>query len=269
MQDNYTAAVQLNQVTGLSAYPLDQSLDSTSELLRVPLLISSMRLITFLKHIAEFQQLTEDDRVYLVKLNLIVLSFFHSIFLYDPVRSTYHERNTTDPVYSGEDWVKSFNGQFHADIRQLRSDFLDLFPSSDIMIKLSFLIFIFSNRVSLNEANQYSTIKAQSSSIFNAQNVFGDLLYKYCLNQHGVTAAPIMFTRYVSKVMKLQQLIDEVRFTIRNYVDIRQLSPLMENLLLWSVVWIELILCCCWSHLFTLVEQSEFFENSGYFILDF
>ena len=137
-------------------------------------------------------------------VNLIVLSFFHSMFLYDPHMNAYREQDTTDPFYSGEDWMKSFNEKFHSDIQQLRKDFLDIFPSSDIMIKLSFLILIFSNRVSLNEANQYSTVKAQSLSIFNAQNVFVDLLYKYYLNQFGTSSAPVVFARYVSKVMKLQ-----------------------------------------------------------------
>ena len=192
-----------------------------------------MRLIAFLKQITEFEQLNADDQVYLIKLNLIVLSFFHSMFLYDPTTNTYHEQDSTDPFYSAEDWTRTFNEQFHADIQRLRDDFLRLFPSSDIMIKLSFLILIFSNRLSLNEGSQCSTINTHSLGIFRAQNVFTDLLYKYCIDQHGSVAAPVMFTRYVSKLMKLQQLIDGIRVTISDYVDITQFSPLMESLLLW------------------------------------
>ena len=115
-----------------------------------------MRLVTFLKQINEFQQLNTDDQIYLVKLNLIVLSFFHWIFLYDPVTNTYHEQGTTDPSYSSEDWRNTFNEQFHADMQHLRDEFLHLFPSSDVMMKLSFLILIFSNRVSLTQASQHS-----------------------------------------------------------------------------------------------------------------
>ena len=232
VRNAYASAVQLNPVTGVSVYPLSQPLESTLDLLRIPFFIASIRLISFLKQITEFQQLPSDDQVYLVQLNLIVLSFFHSMFSYDPTTDTYHEQDTTDPFYTGKDWMNTFNRKFHVDIQQLRKDFLDIFPSSDIMMKLSFLILIFSNRVSLNEANQYSTAKAQSLSIFNAQSVFVGLLYKYCLNQFRNTAAPMMFLRYVSSVMKLQVLIDEVRFSIRDYVDVKQLSPLMESLLL-------------------------------------
>ena len=144
-----------------------------------------MRLITFLKQINEFQQLNTDDQIYLVKLNLIVLSFFHSIFLYDPVTNIYHEQGTTDPSYSSEHWRKTFNEQFHSDIQRLRDEFLHLFPSSDVMMKLSFLILLFSNRVSLTQASQYSTTQPHSLNIFNAQNVFTNLLYKYCLHQFG------------------------------------------------------------------------------------
>ena len=191
-----------------------------------------MRLITFLKQINEFQQLNADDQIYLVKLNLIVLSFFHSIFPYDPTTNTYHEQETTDPSYSGEDWMKTFNAKFHADIQRIRNDFLNLFPSSDVMMKLSFLILIFSNRVSLTQASQHSATKPHSLNIFNAQNVFAELIYKYCLDQFGETSAPVMFGRYVNTLMKLQQLIDEIRFSISDHLDITQLSPLMECLLL-------------------------------------
>ena len=141
-------AIKLNQIAGISSYPSIQSIKSTFELFRIPLYISSMRLITYIKQINEFQQLNSDDQIYLVKLNLLTISFFHSIFIYDPRTDSYHEPNTNDPIFSGKDWIKTLNKQFHLEMKQLRNDLIDIFQSDDIIIKLMFLILVFSNQMS-------------------------------------------------------------------------------------------------------------------------
>jgi len=82
IQDYFTEAVKLNQIAGILSYPFTQPIESTLELFRVPLYISSMRFITYIKQINEFQQLDKKDQVYLVKLNLLVMCFFFIQYLY-------------------------------------------------------------------------------------------------------------------------------------------------------------------------------------------
>ena len=192
-----------------------------------------MRLISFFKQITEFHQLSADDQVYLVKQNLIAISFFHSMFLYDAKRDIYHESETTDPVYSGDDWNKTLNERFHLELRQIRNDFFDLLQSNDAVIKLVFLVLIFTDRLASNQSSTNSKINTNTSLRFNGQAVYAELLYKYFLHQYGATKAPVLFAQCVSKLMKLQQLVDEVRSNILEFIDMSQLSPLMESLLLW------------------------------------
>jgi hypothetical protein len=189
-----------------------------------------MRLITYIKQINEFQQLDKQEQVYLVKLNLLTICFFHSIFIYDPRRDSYHEQDTTDPLFSGKDWNKTLNKQFHSEMKQLRIDLLEIFQMDDIIIKLFFLILLFSQQVSLNQSSQCSLSDINSLNIFKAQNVFTNLVYQYCLHQYGSSKAPVLFTRYINKIMKIQQLVDEIKYTIHNYIDITQLSPLIQSL---------------------------------------
>ncbi|CAF3438525.1 unnamed protein product [Rotaria socialis] len=231
IQDCFTGAVRLNRIANISEQPLTQSVDSTVELFRVLLRLSSRRLISYIKQINEFQQLDADDQVYLVKLNLLTICCLHSIFTYDPIVDCYHERDTMDPSFSSTDWDKLLNTQFHMKMKQIRNDLIDIFQSDDILIKLFYLILLFSNQVSLNQSSKCLLTNNNSLSIFKGQNVYTDLVYRYCLHQHGSEQAPILFLRYVNKLMQIQKLVDEIKHSINDSIDITDLSPLMQSLL--------------------------------------
>ena len=230
IQDCFTESVKLNQIAGISLYPLTQPIESTLELFRVPLYISSMRLITYIKQINEFHQLNTTEQIYLVKLNLLAICFIHSLYIYDPRTDSYHEQDTTDPLFSGKDWIKTLNKQFHLQMKQIRNDLLDIFQMDNIIIKLFFLILLFSQTISLNQSSQCLLTDINSLSIFKAQNVFTDLVYRYCLHQYGPNKTPILFTRYLDKIMKIQKLVDEIKYTINDYMDVTQLSALTQSL---------------------------------------
>jgi len=230
LENAYTEAVKLNQTTGISQYPCIQPIESTLDLFRLPIFISSMRLITYFKQIPEFQQLDEDEQVYLVKLNLLSICFIHSLYIYDPRTDSYHEQDTSDPLFSGKDWIKTLNKQFHLEMKQLRNDLIDIFQMDNIIIKLFFLILLFSHTISSKQSSLCLLTDIDSLSIFKAQNVFTDLAYRYCLYQYGPYRTPMLFARYLSKLTKIQQLVDEIKHTIHDYMDTTQLSPLTQSI---------------------------------------
>ena len=232
IKTSYADAVQLHQIVDIVAYPAFQRIESTLHLFCTPLHTTAMRLITFFKQLSEFQQLPQDAQIRLVKLNLMTICFFHSIFLYDPTTDAYHEENTTDPLYPARDWTNTLDRPFHAAMKQLRKDLMDIFQWDDTIVKLAFLILLFSNQVSLRDSPTSTPTRISSEKIFHAQNVFTDLIFKHCVHQYGLGKASTLFARYVSKLMKLQQLVDEIRHHIHDYIDTSQLTPLMESLLL-------------------------------------
>ncbi|CAF1378910.1 unnamed protein product [Adineta steineri] len=231
IQNYFTEAVKLNEITGILSYPSTQSIKSTLELFHMPIHITSMRLISYIKQLNEFQQLKPEDQAYLIKLNLLPLCFFHLIFIYDPRTDLYYEPNTKDPHFSGKDWNKTLNKQFHIEMKQLRNDIIDIFQLDDIIIKLFLLIFAFSNQITLNQSSECVLIDINVLDIFKAQNIFIDLAYKYCLDRYGVRKTSVLFSRYIYKIMKIQQLVDEVKHTIDTYIDTGQLTSLMQCLL--------------------------------------
>ncbi|CAF1201434.1 unnamed protein product [Adineta steineri] len=231
IQDYFTEAVKLNEITGISSNLSTQTIKSTLELFHMPIHITSMRLISYIKQLNEFQQLKPEDQAYLIKLNLLSLCFFHSIFIHDPRTDLYYEPNTKDPRFSGKDWNKTLNKQFHIEMKQLRNDIIDIFQLDDIIIKLFLLIFAFSNQITLNQSSECVLIDINVLDIFKAQNIFIDLAYKHCLDRYGFRRTSILFSRYIYKIMKIQQLVDEVKYTIDTYIDTRQLSSLMQCLL--------------------------------------
>jgi hypothetical protein len=232
IQDCFTGAVRLNRIADAPDQSFTQSFESTVELFRVLLRLSAMRLISYIKQINEFHQLNADDQVYLVKLNLLTICFLHSILSYDSATDCYHEQDTIDPIFSGTDWNKLLNAQFHMEMKQIRNDLIDTFQSDDIVIKLFYLILLFSNHLSLKQSSKCLLTENNSLGIFKGQNVFTDLMYRYCLHQHGSDQAPILFLRYVNKLMKIQKLVDEIKNTINNSMDLTDLSPLMQSLLI-------------------------------------
>jgi hypothetical protein len=116
-------------------------------------------------------------------------------------------------------------------MKQLRNELLDIFQMDNVIIKLFYVILLFSQQLSLNQSSQCLPLDIQPFNIFKAQNVFTDLVYRYCLQQYGSIKAPILFAQYIMKIMKLQQLVDEIKYTIDSYVDVTQLSSLTQNLL--------------------------------------
>ena len=229
IEEGFTEAVKLNQIAGIACYPATQPIQSTLELFRVPLYISAMRLISFIKQVNEFQQLDKSEQLHLVKLNLLTICFFHSIYIYDPRRDAYHQQDTTDPLFSRKDWIRTLNEQFHSDMKQLRNDLIEIFQMDNHIVKLFYIILVFSQQMSLVES--VSLVEINSLNIYKAQNVFTDLIYRYCLDQFGPIETPKLFSRYTFKLMKLQQMIDHIKHNISDYMDVTQLSPLAQSLL--------------------------------------
>lgn len=232
IQNCYVESVKLNQIAGILCYPSTQPIESTLELFRIPLYISSMRLVTFIRQITEFKQLDITEQIHLVKLNLLAICFFHSMFIFDPRTNSYHEQDTTDPLFSENDWIKTLNMKFHLKMKQLRNDLLDIFQMDNVIIKLFFIILLFSQQITLNQSSQCTLTDINSLNISKAQNVFTDLVYRYCVNQYGLSQAPILFMRYVNKIMEIQQLVDEIKYTIHDYMDTTELSPLIQSLVM-------------------------------------
>lgn len=227
LQNAYAEAVKLNKTLSLTQYPLIQPINSTLELFRAPLYISSMRLITYFKQIPEFQQLDQTEQISLVKLNTLIITFLHSIFIYDKNKKIYHENNTNDPIFIEKDWINTINKEFHNEMKQIQNNFLYLIKYDDKLIKIIFLIILFSN----NFISTYSNINLNTLNIFHAQNIYNELFFKYYLNHYDLYKSSKLFLNFTINIMKIQKLIIQLKYIINDYMDVTKISPLMQSLL--------------------------------------
>lgn len=228
IQDLYRTALILNPTMGICHYPLIQPIQSTYEFFNIPIHISAMRLITYWKQVPEFCEMNCDEQIYLVKSNCLTLTFLHSLFIYDAERKVYHEPDTNDALFSEQDWMNVINEEFHQEMKRIHFDFLDLIHSDEKILKLFFLLILFSDSCHLSSSNMPLTF---SLKLFHRQSIYNDLLFKYCLQCYGMMHASRFYLRYVSKIMQIQRLVRDLRHWIQHHLDLDLLSPLIRSLL--------------------------------------
>ncbi|CAF0897740.1 unnamed protein product [Adineta ricciae] len=227
LENAYITAVKLNQTTGILKYPAIQPISSTLDLFRIPIFLSSMRLVTYFKQILEFQHLTMDEQIYLVKLNTLLVAFLHSMFIYNAENVIYHEPNADDPLFLEKDWTKTITKEFHQEMKQIRSSLNEVLQ---IDTQIRFVIFLI-NLFCIGFTSKSPPDNLTTLHILHAQNVYNELFWKYCLHHYDLSKSLRLHLQLTTGIMKLQTLISNFRARIHDYLDVTKLSPLMQSLL--------------------------------------
>jgi hypothetical protein len=222
IQQIYLIAVQSNHSIGLVKYPSVQPIRSNLEFFRIPIYLGAMRLISFFKQIPEFQQLDENEQINLVKRNTLNIVFLHSLFIYNGQSDVYHEKHSLDPIILGQDWIRTLDDAFHRRMKRIHQHLADLLRSDQNLVKLFFIILLFSPATS----DDASTVK-----IAQLQDLYTDLLSKYCLDRYGLVRSSNVCLRYITQILHIQTLVEELRANIRCYLDPSDLSSLVQSLI--------------------------------------
>ncbi|CAF2614255.1 unnamed protein product [Rotaria sp. Silwood2] len=213
VQAAYNDAIAYNQVVGVPLYPATQPIHSTLELIRIPTYLSSLRLITYLRKIPEFELIDSDDRVILVKHNLLAVVFMHIVLIYDPVADTYHEHNTQDPIFQGKDWIEILGEEFYHDLTATAKKLIQILEYDRVIIKLLLLIIIFTKAFCGYDI-------AHEPSLNNRFIVS---------NIHSITTH--LFTNLINSLSAIQRLSSKLKDLVHSNINASQLSPLMQSVL--------------------------------------
>lgn len=230
IQTAYAEATAYNQVVGVPPYPAPHPIHSTLELIRVPTYLSSLRLITYLKKTEEFAALESEDRVTLVKHNLLAAVFMHIVLIYEPVADTYHEHNTQDPIFQGKDWIEILGEPFYHELTATAVKLIRILQYDRVIVKLLLLIIIYIKGFCAYDLLHEPSLN-QMGVAFNAQNLYVDVLYKYCLHQYGEKETVRLFTNLISPLFSIQRLSVQLKDLTHAVIDASQLSPLMQSVL--------------------------------------
>ena len=230
IQTAYSEAIALNRVVGVPLYPAVIAIHNTLELIRIPTYLASIRLISYLKKIPEFNLFDPEDRITLVKHNLLALVFIHTVLLYDPVGDTYHEHNTQDPIFEGKDWIHVLGEECHREFTATVKKLIHILEYDRVVIKVVLLIVLFTKGFCAYDLLHEPSLN-QNSIVFETHSVYVETLYKYCLQQYGFPRTVSLFTNLINELFTIQRLAIHLKDVVHTQIDASQLSPLMQTVL--------------------------------------
>ncbi|CAF1038652.1 unnamed protein product [Rotaria sordida] len=230
VQHAYNQATTLNKVIGVPLYPATQPIHSPLELIRIPTYLASIRLITFMKKIPEFDLFDSEDRVTLVKHNLLAVVFMHAVLLYNPLADTYHEHNTEDPIFQGKDWIEILGEEFYHQLTNVTTKLITIFQYDRVIVKVFLLLILFTKGFCGYDIIHEPSLR-NHLIVFDTQNLYLESLYKYCLHHYGLVKTVTLFTRSLNEIFVIQRLAVHLKDFVHNHIDASQLSPLMQSVL--------------------------------------
>ncbi|CAF1540547.1 unnamed protein product, partial [Didymodactylos carnosus] len=179
IQTAYSQSIQLLSMVGVPPYPFVYKLSDPLFVVNVPINISATRLIVYFKSIPEFITLTEDDKLTLIKYNLFALVIVKGVIGYNPVDDTYQDDRANDCLFNGKDAIQNYGYDFYYRYTNVTLSFLDNTVNDRLILKILLIIFLFSKGAAFTTC-EYEPILQNTLQVFHAQNVYTDLLWRYC-----------------------------------------------------------------------------------------
>ncbi|CAF1087354.1 unnamed protein product [Adineta ricciae] len=228
IEEDYSRAVHLNiSVVRGFQHPCLRSLNDVTDVVNEPAQISTVRMITFFKLTPEFNSLHEDDRLSLVKYNLLPILYLHVCMCIDMETEIFCEPNTTNDFCYHASELRRYSDEIYHVTMALVKEVQDICCNDHLIIKLVMLLMIFSKGSDSNEPVWHETQK-----IFQSQNMFVDLLWKYLDVRFGNDMVPIIYSRLIFASMKGQILARKTKEAIaKQEINNDQLAPLMQSVL--------------------------------------
>jgi hypothetical protein len=194
--------------------------------------VSIMRLLSFFKQIPEFNQLNIDDKVTLIKYNLITVLGINCALSYNIETDQIIEADSDLP------WNTQFFQVLHGyhicmQTKKIFASFLYIAKYDRKILEVILIIFILTKNFSINGDHDEPTLNDQMS-IYRAQNYYTELLWKYMEITHGYKKAIALFSELIVRVISWQTIQEQMRNNILRTlspVDINELVPIMKSIL--------------------------------------
>ena len=190
-----------------------------------------MRLLAFFKQIPEFNQLNTDDKMILIKYNLMSLVILNCALAFNTNTQQITETDTDLP------WnptiLRSVHGdQLHSEVARIFEPLVQIAKHDQKIIHLLLIVLIMTKGLSTG-GGAPEPILQDHMAVYNAQTLYTELLWKYLLTTYGFDQAFHIFTTLITRFLTWQlvekRLRDNVEQTHAGSVSV-ELSPLMKAL---------------------------------------
>jgi hypothetical protein len=193
--------------------------------------IPAMRLLAFFKQIPEFNQLNLDDKMILIKYNLMSLVILNCALSFNVNSQQILEVDTDLPWNSSI--LRSVHGrEIHAQIARIFEPLVRIAKFDQKIIHLLLIVLIFTKGLSTGGGTP-EPILNDHMTVYIAQKFYTELLWKYLETIYGSEQAFHIFNNLITRFLTWQllekKLRDNVEQKYSSTVEI-ELSPLMRTL---------------------------------------
>lgn len=190
-----------------------------------------IRLLAFFRQIPEFNQLNVDDKVILVKFNLLPLLCINCTLSYKIETDQIVETDSDVPwdcnliqeVYGYEGYLQ---------MRKIFEPIVGIAQYDRRIIQLALIILILTKGFSTG-VGELEPILNDGLAVYRAQNYYTELLWKYIETVHGSEKAVLICSQLITHCITWQTLHKELRETVEHNLrsaDTNELLPLMKSL---------------------------------------
>ena len=176
-------------------------------------------LIYFFKSIPQFKQCTLHDQVRLIKCNMVDLIHLHHIIV----------QNFQEHPMIGTHMSKWMSLDFHRDMSLTRKRF-DCFMNHPLVIKLALAVLIFSTNLSSPRMTDEDLCYHDPKRIFEYQNFFVSLLWKYLNYLFGEEEATRAVQLIVMQILRYQTLMVRIEDNVMSSMLQDNLHSLMKSI---------------------------------------
>ncbi|CAF1354714.1 unnamed protein product [Rotaria sordida] len=194
--------------------------------------VSAMRLLSFFKQIPEFNELNVQDRVTLVKYNLMPLFILNCTLGYNRESQTIIETDSDAP-WDSSIFMKVHGYDIYNQARKIFESFVRIAQYDQRIIQVALIILILTKGFSAND-NSCEPILDDGIAVYRAQNYYTELLWKYLETIHGYGKAIQIFNELVAHFMSWQMLQRYLHRNLCNVLtptEMNELLPIMKSLL--------------------------------------
>ncbi|CAF1949100.1 unnamed protein product [Rotaria magnacalcarata] len=194
--------------------------------------VSVMRLLSFFKQIPEFNQLNVDDKVTLIKYNLLTVLGINSALSYNIETQQLIESDSDLP--SNVQYFRVLHGyNISMQTTKIFGAFLNIAKRDRKIIELTVIILILTKGFSVISDHDEPLLN-DIMSAHRVQNDYTELLWKYMETTHGYKQAVDLFSELIRHVISWQVVYEQMRNNILRTLspeDIGELVPIMKSTL--------------------------------------
>jgi hypothetical protein len=194
--------------------------------------VSALRLVTFFKQIPEFHALNVDDKVTLIKYNLMPLAILNFTLSYNVEKDQVLETDSDVPWNTSI--IQQMHGdEFHRKMKKIFDSFVQIVQYDRRIIQLALVALILTKGFS-TDPDESEPILNDSIAVYRAQSFYTELLWKYMEAIHGSEKSIRIFNDLVAHFVAWQTLEKELRLNTRKVLspaDTDELLPIMRSLL--------------------------------------